>query len=101
MRGGGGPLTVCILGALVVGKIVGIVCLVLLASRMGCAPLNTKIHSADVAMVASTASVGLTVALFVAGTPAASKPPCRRKQAALPRSCGVLLLGVLTPSPLC
>lgn len=67
LRGGGGPLTICILGALVIGKIVGIVGLVLIASKMGCAPLNSQIRPADVAMVASTASVGLTVALFVAG----------------------------------
>ena len=60
-------MTACILGALVIGKLLGIMLLVLVASRVHCAPLNPKIRPADVAMVASTASVGLTVALFVAG----------------------------------
>jgi len=95
LRAGGGPLTLCILGALVLGKMVGIVCLVLLASRVGCAPLNAKITPADVAMVASTASVGLTVALFVAGE--AFPDATLQGEAKL----GALLSGLMGPLCLC
>jgi len=96
LRAGGGPLTACILGALVVGKIVGIVVLVLLASKVGCAPLDSKIHSADVAMVASTASVGLTVALFVAGEafPDATLQGEAKLGALLSGLMGIVCLGV-------
>jgi Na+/H+ antiporter NhaA/mannitol/fructose-specific phosphotransferase system IIA component (Ntr-type) len=62
-----GPLTMAVFISLLVGKLIGIACLVLLADRVGCAPLNARIKSPDVAMLASTASIGLTVALFIAG----------------------------------
>ena len=62
-----GPLTLAVFLALLVGKLIGIACLVLLADRAGCAPLNARIKPPDMAMVASTASIGLTVALFIAG----------------------------------
>ena len=67
LRAGGGPLTGGVLAALIAGKVVGVTLLVLLAAKLGCAPLNDAIKSGDVLMVGSVASVGLTVALFVAG----------------------------------
>ena len=67
LRGGGGPLTGCIVGALVVGKVVGITCLVLLFSKLGLAPVNTQIKTPNLLMLSSNAAIGLTVALFVAG----------------------------------
>jgi len=62
-----GPLTLAVFLALLAGKLIGILGLVLLADRTGCAPLNARIRPPDLAMVASTASIGLTVALFIAG----------------------------------
>jgi len=62
-----GPLTLTIFFALVAGKIVGIMGLVLLASKLGIAPLTKGFSTGDLAMAASMASVGLTVALFIAG----------------------------------
>ena len=62
-----GPLTWIVVGALVLGKILGVVILVLLADAVHCAPLNTAIKKKDVLMVGSMASIGLTVALFVSG----------------------------------
>ena len=53
--------------ALIAGKLIGVSILVLAADKIGCAPVNKQIRKGDVAMVASMASVGLTVALFVAG----------------------------------
>jgi len=82
-------MTACILGALVIGKLLGITLLVLVASRVHCAPLNPKIRPTDVAMVASTASVGLTVALFVAGE--AFPDPVLQGEAKL----GALLSGLM------
>ena len=67
LSGGGGPLTVTVLAALVLGKLLGVTLLVLSASRLNLAPVNSQIRPRDVAMVASMASVGLTVALFVSG----------------------------------
>ena len=64
---GVGPLAVAVVGALVVGKLLGVTFLVLTASRLRIAPVNSQISASDVAMVASMASIGLTVALFVAG----------------------------------
>ena len=62
-----GPLTLTIFFALVAGKIIGIMGLVLLASKLGFAPLTKGFGTGDLAMAASMASVGLTVALFIAG----------------------------------
>lgn len=67
LAGGGGPLALCVVGALIVGKLLGVTILVFTASKLNLAPVNSKIKSGDVAMIASMASVGLTVALFVAG----------------------------------
>ena len=74
LSGGGGPLAVAVVAALVVGKLLGVTILVLLAHYTGCAPLNSKIKKGDVMMVASMASIGLTVALFVAGVAFKSNP---------------------------
>jgi Na+/H+ antiporter NhaA len=56
-----------VLIALVLGKILGIMAFVLLMDKCRVAPLNKQIRPADVAMVGSMASIGLTVALFVSG----------------------------------
>ena len=74
LSGGGGPLAVAVVAALVIGKLLGVTILVLLAHYTGCAPLNSKIKKGDVMMVASMASIGLTVALFVAGVAFKSNP---------------------------
>ena len=67
LRGGGGPLTIAIVGALVIGKILGIVGMVLLFSKLNLAPVNSAIKKKDLVMLSSNAAIGLTVALFVAG----------------------------------
>lgn len=61
-----GPLTWIVLGALVVGKTAGITAFALLASRLGF-PLPERMGLAELAMAGFIASIGLTVALFVAG----------------------------------
>lgn len=62
-----GPLTLAIFGALLLGKLIGISALVLLADKLQLAPLNNRIKAPDIVMVSSMASIGLTVALFIAG----------------------------------
>jgi len=63
-----GALTWIMLLSLIVGKILGITFLVLSTDRCKVAPLNAAIQKpADVLMVGSMASIGLTVALFVSG----------------------------------
>ena len=60
-----GPMTWLILGALVVGKIIGISALALIAVKLGF-PLPDGMTRRDVFMAALVAALGLTVALFVA-----------------------------------
>ena len=67
LDGGAGPMALAVVLALIAGKLIGVSILVLAADKIGCAPVNKQIRKGDVAMVASMASVGLTVALFVAG----------------------------------
>lgn len=62
-----GPLTLIIFLSLFLGKLLGIVTMVMLADRFKLAPLNARIKAPDITMVASMASIGLTVALFIAG----------------------------------
>jgi len=62
-----GALTWTVLIALIFGKIIGVSIFVLSMDKVKCAPLHKSIKSADVAMVGSMASIGLTVALFVSG----------------------------------
>ena len=62
-----GALTWSVLVALIFGKIIGVSIFVLSMDKVKCAPLHRSIKSADVAMVGSMASIGLTVALFVSG----------------------------------
>ena len=62
-----GPLTVAIFIALFAGKIIGILGLVSLTSKLGLAPLGAQMSLPDVGMISSMASIGLTVALFIAG----------------------------------
>ena len=62
-----GALTVSMLLALVLGKIIGITFLVLGAAKVRCAPLNGRIGAAQLSMISGMASIGLTVALFIAG----------------------------------
>jgi NhaA family Na+:H+ antiporter len=61
-----GPMTWLILGALVIGKVAGITALGLLAARLGF-PLPARMGAGELVMVGFVASLGLTVALFVAG----------------------------------
>lgn len=61
-----GPLTWTILGALVLGKVIGIFAFGWLATRMGF-PLPKGMTMRDLAMTGYVAALGLTVALFVAG----------------------------------
>ena len=42
-------------------------CCAIAASRLGCAPLNASMKPPDLVMVSAMASIGLTVALFIAG----------------------------------
>lgn len=56
-----------IFAALVVGKVIGVTCIVLLASRCKVAPLSEQMRPADITMISAMASIGLTVALFIAG----------------------------------
>lgn len=67
LQQGGGPLTIAVVGALTIGKMIGVTGLVLLGTMTKVAPINAKIRMPDVSMIASMASIGLTVALFVAG----------------------------------
>lgn len=67
LREGPGPMTLAVVCALIAGKLLGVSALVLTAHKFKIAPLNKKMITGDVAMVASMASIGLTVALFVAG----------------------------------
>jgi NhaA family Na+:H+ antiporter len=60
-----GPMTWLILGALVIGKIVGISALALIAAKLGF-PLPDGMTRRDVFMAGLVAALGLTVALFVA-----------------------------------
>lgn len=62
-----GPLTSAILLALLVGKLVGISGFALIAHKCKLAPMPAKMSVADLLMVALIASIGLTVALFIAG----------------------------------
>jgi Na+/H+ antiporter NhaA len=62
-----GPLTLAVFVALVAGKAVGIVGCVLALDRCQLAPLGAGISKADVGMISATASIGLTVALFISG----------------------------------
>jgi len=71
---GGGPLTLTVFLALLLGKLVGIYTLVLLCSRYRCAPLGARIKPPDLAMLSTTASIGLTVALFISGEAYATNP---------------------------
>jgi len=87
---GGGPLTVAVLLALVAGKLIGVVSLVYIANKTHCAPLNSKVRNGHVVMVASMASIGLTVALFVAGE-AFKKTPALEGEAKF----GALLSGLM------
>jgi len=61
-----GPMTWTVLGALVVGKTLGIFGAGLLASKIGF-PLPTRMGVRELAMAGYVAALGLTVALFVAG----------------------------------
>ena len=45
---------------LVAGKLIGISFLVLLADKVKCAPLNSRVKTPDVLMVSSMAGIGLT-----------------------------------------
>ncbi|HKX46245.1 MAG TPA: Na+/H+ antiporter NhaA [Planctomycetota bacterium] len=60
-----GPLTLCILGALVVGKTAGVTSLGLLARRLGF-PLPAGMNVRELCVAGFVAALGLTVALFVA-----------------------------------
>lgn len=60
-----GPMTWLILGALVIGKTVGITFFGLLARRLGF-PLPDRMGVKELVMAAYVAALGLTVALFVA-----------------------------------
>ena len=62
-----GPLTLTIFAALIVGKMVFVTAIVLFASRMRIAPLHSSLRVPDVTMISAMASIGLTVALFIAG----------------------------------
>jgi len=62
-----GAVTLSIFLALFAGKLIGISFLVLLADKVKCAPLNSRVKTPDVLMVSSMAGIGLTVALFIAG----------------------------------
>jgi len=62
-----GPLTLTIFMSLVVGKIIFITAIVLVASWCRLAPLHSSIKVPDVGMISAMASIGLTVALFIAG----------------------------------
>ena len=62
-----GPLTPAILFALAFGKLAGITGFAMAAHKLNIAPLPAKMSFADLAMVALIASIGLTVALFIAG----------------------------------
>lgn len=62
-----GPLTLTIFLSLLVGKLLGVLVLVVIADRCRLAPLNARMKAPDVAMVGTMAGIGLTVALFVAG----------------------------------
>lgn len=73
-----GPMTWLVLGALVVGKVVGISLFGTVAERLGF-PLPTGMTRRDLAMAALIAALGLTVALFVAS--AAFKNPVLQGQA--------------------
>ncbi len=61
-----GPLTWLILGSLVIGKTVGVTGLGLLGRRLGF-PLPDRMGVPELLMAGFVASLGLTVALFVAG----------------------------------
>jgi len=63
---GAGPMTYCVLMSLLVGKIGGIFLFAYAAHICG-VRLPTGVTLADLAMVGFIASIGLTVALFVAG----------------------------------
>jgi hypothetical protein len=62
-----GPFTLTIVGSLVLGKMLFITAIVLLASWCKVAPLNARISATDLTMTSAAASIGLTVALFIAG----------------------------------
>jgi len=62
-----GALTWIVLIALIAGKIIGVFIFVQLMDKGKCAPLHQMIKPADVTMIGSMASIGLTVALFVSG----------------------------------
>ncbi len=61
-----GPMTWLILGALVIGKTLGITAFGLLAAKIGF-PLPARMGLKELAMAGFIAALGLTVALFVAG----------------------------------
>ena len=61
-----GPMTWLILGSLVIGKSIGITALSVLASKLGFA-LPDRMGMKHLVMAGFIASLGLTVALFVAG----------------------------------
>jgi len=61
-----GPMTWIVLGALVVGKVVGITGFGWVASKLGF-PLPARMGLKELLMAAYVAALGLTVALFVAG----------------------------------
>jgi NhaA family Na+:H+ antiporter len=81
-----GPMTWIVLGSLVVGKTLGVSCFGLLAGLLGF-PLPTGMSRVDLAMAGVVASIGLTVALFVAT--AAYSDPLLQGQAKM----GALLSG--------
>ena len=68
-----GPMTWIILGALVVGKTVGIGAISWIGIKIGF-PLPTGMHVKDLIMAGFVAALGLTVALFVAGAAFETSP---------------------------
>lgn len=61
-----GPATWAVLLSLVIGKTVGVTLFSMIALRLGC-PLPTGMTQKDLVVSAMTATIGMTVALFLAG----------------------------------